>query len=228
MRPSYYAIIPAEVRYDKHLKSSEKLLYGEITCLCNKTGRCWAENQYFASLYDVNKKTVSSWVSNLQKLGYVSVNIEKRDNNKRYLSIKTRHPIYKKMDTYPQKNGGIYNSIYNTKKNNKINIPMEFFIETWNNTFESETVPSIISIKGTRLNHVKKRWEENPTEQFFVDYFKKIHDSDFLSGRSDDWKCSFDWVMNPSNMQKILEGNYNNEEESWLDKLRSRHNENRP
>jgi len=223
VRPSYYAVIPSEVRYDNRLKPSEKLLYGEITCLCNKTGRCWAENQYFANLYDVNKKTVSSWVSNLQRLGYIGVNVDKKQNNKRYLSIKTWAPIHKKMDTYPQKNGGIYNNIYNTKKNNKINIPVEFFIETWNKTFDNESVSNIISIKGTRLNHVKKRWQENPNEKFFVDYFNKIHSSDFLSGRSADWRCSFDWVMNPSNMQKILEGNYNNEEESWLDSLRSKH-----
>lgn len=28
---SYYAIIPANVRYDKRLKPNTKLLYGEIT-----------------------------------------------------------------------------------------------------------------------------------------------------------------------------------------------------
>lgn len=225
MRPSYYAIIPAEVRYDKHLKPSEKLLYGEITCLCNKTGRCWAENQYFANLYDVNKKTVSSWVSNLQRAGYISVKTEVKQNNKRYLSINKWIPHHEKMDTPPQKNGGIYNNIYNNINNNKNNnIPLDFFIETWNQTFENTKIPKVISIKGSRLNHVRKRWEENPDEEFFVNYFKKIHDSDFLSGRSDVWKCSFDWVMNPSNMQKILEDNYANEEQSWLDKLKRKKN----
>ena len=222
MRPSYYAVIPSEVRYDTRLKASEKLLYGEITCLCNKTGRCWAENQYFASLYGVNKKTVSSWVSNLQRCGYVSVNINKEDNNKRHLSIKKLIPIHEKMDTPPQKDGGIYNNIYNNKINNKINIPVDWFIEAWNNTFKDESVPSIISIKGSRLSHVKKRWLENPNEDYFLEYFDKIKQSDFLSGRSDVWKCSFDWVMNPANMQKVLENNYNNEDKNWLDNLRSR------
>ena len=73
-----------------------------------------------------------------------------------------------------------------------------------------------------RLNHVKKRWLENPDEEYLVKYFKKIYDSDFLSGRSDKWKCSFDWVMNPTNMQKILENNYNNDDGDWLDKLRNK------
>ena len=37
-QPNYYAIIPATVRYEKNLKSAEKLLYGEITGLANKSG----------------------------------------------------------------------------------------------------------------------------------------------------------------------------------------------
>ena len=40
-KPNYYAIIPAIVRYDNDLKPNEKLLYGEITALTNKTGACY-------------------------------------------------------------------------------------------------------------------------------------------------------------------------------------------
>ena len=34
----YYAVIPAEVRYDKSLKPNAKLLYGELTSLCSRSG----------------------------------------------------------------------------------------------------------------------------------------------------------------------------------------------
>ena len=43
-KPNYYAIIPAEIRYDKKLTPNSKLLYGEITALANKEGYCWAGN----------------------------------------------------------------------------------------------------------------------------------------------------------------------------------------
>lgn len=69
--PSYYATIPAPVRYDKELKPMEKLLYGEISSLSNQWGFCIAGNSYFAKLYDVDKMTVSRWINKLKKLGYV-------------------------------------------------------------------------------------------------------------------------------------------------------------
>lgn len=45
-----------------------------------------------------------------------------------------------------------------------------------------------------------------------IDYLKKVEDSDFLSGRSGKWRATFDWIINPSNAVKIIEGNYSGEE----------------
>lgn len=51
----------------------------------------------------------------------------------------------------------------------------------------------------------------NPAEMRSV--FERVEKSDFLSGRSGKWDgCSFDWILKPSNWQKILEGNYDNRE----------------
>ena len=44
----------------------------------------------------------------------------------------------------------------------------------------------------------------------FTNVFKKVEQSDFLTGRTGNWRCSFDWVLKPSNWQKISEGNYDN------------------
>lgn len=101
-KPSYYSIIPATVRYDEDLSPNEKLMYGEITSLSNQHGYCWAENRYFAKLYNVHKKTVSSWVSNLEKRGYVGIKLEyvrgtKQVAKRRLYPIDI--PIHEKMDT---------------------------------------------------------------------------------------------------------------------------------
>jgi hypothetical protein len=71
--PSYFAIIPANVRYDKNLKASEKLLYGEISALTNKSGECWASNNYFARLYGVTTQAISKWILNLKNKGYITI-----------------------------------------------------------------------------------------------------------------------------------------------------------
>ena len=71
--PSYYSIIPANVRYDKQLSSSEKLLYSEISALINMHGTCFASNAYFARLYEVSERTVTRWVSSLEKQGHIAL-----------------------------------------------------------------------------------------------------------------------------------------------------------
>ena len=47
-KSNYYAIIPANIRYNKELKFAERLMYGEIIALSNKIGYCYASNKYFA------------------------------------------------------------------------------------------------------------------------------------------------------------------------------------
>lgn len=79
-QPNYYAIIPATVRYDTNLKYAEKLLYGEITALANKNGYCYAQNKYFADLYNVTAVSVSRWISHLQELGYIKTEVIRNEN----------------------------------------------------------------------------------------------------------------------------------------------------
>ena len=72
-KPSFYAILPAYVRYEKRLKPAERLLFAEISALTNKLGYCTASNGYFAELYETKKETVSRWISHLSELGFVKL-----------------------------------------------------------------------------------------------------------------------------------------------------------
>lgn len=125
--PNYFAIIPANVRYDKNLKDKAKLLYGEITALCNKEGVCWAKNEYFADLYDVTKTTVSTLIKNLIDNGYIKSKLIYKEGTKeilnRYLSI-VKNPIKKNL-----KDNNI-NIIINKKEEEK-----EKIIDFYNNNF---------------------------------------------------------------------------------------------
>lgn len=76
--PSFYAVIPATVRYDNELSSSEKLFYAEVTAMSQKEGYCWASNSYFAELYNVKNPTISMWVKSLKEKGHIVVEYERK------------------------------------------------------------------------------------------------------------------------------------------------------
>ena len=72
-KKNYYAIIPADVRYNKNLTANAKLLYGELTALSNKYGYCFASNSYFAELYGVSNTSISKWISDLKANGCINI-----------------------------------------------------------------------------------------------------------------------------------------------------------
>lgn len=112
-KPNYYAIIPANVRYDNELKANEKLLYGEICALANENGCCWATNDYFAQLYDASKETVSRWIKHLADKQYIKIKYFYKDDSKqidkRIITINNNDDfinsvLTKKSIESPQKN----------------------------------------------------------------------------------------------------------------------------
>jgi hypothetical protein len=125
--PNYYAIIPASVRYDKSLTPNAKLLYGEITALCNEKGFCWASNDYFATLYGVSKGSISSWIAQLAKAKYISLQMIYREGSKEILNRYIRlfdDPIPENLNTpIPEKLKDNITSLNNT--NNNIPTPAE-------------------------------------------------------------------------------------------------------
>ena len=104
-RPGYYGILPASIRYNKNLKPMEKIMYSELTALSNKNGYCNATNSYFAELYEVSKNTVSLWISDLEKAGYIKTKLiyEAGTKNIKERRIYISDPITKNNDTYHEK-----------------------------------------------------------------------------------------------------------------------------
>jgi len=132
MKKSYYAVIPAKVRYCQNLKANEKLLYGELTALANEKGFCYASNEYFSKLYSVSKTSISKWISNLETNDFIKLKMIYEDGTKQIkqrriyiapLLKKSSIPIEEKLNTpIEEKLKDIYNIniLYNnnTKKNN--------------------------------------------------------------------------------------------------------------
>ena len=118
IRPGYYAIIPADVRYDDGIPPNAKLLYGEISALIGKDGFCYASNAYFVNLYGFSDPTISRLISQLEKAGYIRRELEKDKTGqvvrrKLYLTVSAPEiqPPIKNDTTLPSKiiGGGIKN-----------------------------------------------------------------------------------------------------------------------
>lgn len=108
--PSFDAVIPAFVRYDSNLSNNAKLLYGEIRALTNAYGFCWASNEYFAALYQVDVRTIKRWLENLENAGHIVQTKERDDETHKLvriirLAFPAQEEPSKKMDKNVQKNG---------------------------------------------------------------------------------------------------------------------------
>lgn len=111
-RPGYYAVIPADVRYDDRIPANAKLLYGEISALISKDGFCFAANQYFADIYGLTPVTVARLISKLEDAGYIKRELEKDQTGqvvrrKLFLSVSVPdvQPL-NNFDNTPQQNCG--------------------------------------------------------------------------------------------------------------------------
>lgn len=72
-KPAYWAILPADVRYDPDLPDKAKLLYAEISSLTSETGFCWASNAYFCRLFEMADRTLQRNLRALEAKGYIRI-----------------------------------------------------------------------------------------------------------------------------------------------------------
>ncbi len=161
--PSYYAIIPACVRYDENLIPSAKLLYGEITALCNEKGFCWATNQYFADLYKVSVVTISKWISNLCKCGHIDVGLEISPNGtERKISIVEVGHKEKFMPGVKEKDGGAQRKV---KEGHKEKFIQNTTVNTTSNNTEAELL-----FKSEEFKTSWQEWEKYRKERRLSKY----------------------------------------------------------
>lgn len=200
MEPNYYAIIPADIRYNKSLKSSAKLMYGEITALCNRDGYCWAGNEYFADLYQVSKETVSRWISQLEEFGYIGVLLMKSEGNKRKITID------KKINSYRQKDQDLL-----IKKSRPID-------EKINSIEDNITINNTINREGKALAFLE---QDSPSEyENFLMRFKK----EFKEKEFEKFKELFDCKVEEEGLEyttKIISNRLIRFAINYLDKLQN-------
>ena len=165
---SYYAIIPATVRYDERLSANSKLLYGEITALTNEKGYCWASDTYFADLYNVGKSTIQNWLRSLEQNGYITREVVYEEGTKKIIQRQIKlvvHPIPNNEHTLCQKNGIPY-----TKK---MVYPMP---NNWrDNNTSNNTINNTLEYKKTNKKEkdFEELWKLYPNKKGKINAYKK-------------------------------------------------------
>lgn len=94
-------------------------------------------------------------------------------------------------------------------KNKKEKIDCVKFVGFWNKSVENTRVPQIKKLADARRNTLCARMSTYGKKAIF-EAVEKIPKSDFLSGRANDFKATFDWIFGPKNFPKVLDGNYDN------------------
>ena len=200
--PGYYGILPANVRYDKNLKPMEKIMYSELTALCNKNGYCNATNSYFAELYEVSKNTVSLWISDLEKAGYLKTKLiyEVGTKNIKERRIYIADPITKNNDTPITKNCEDNNTSINntrliiTNNNNLENIienqeQKEKVVINSNGALQQE-IKMLLGVRKIKVFDIIKL--NKPIERIkeVIDYCNKNNKADgyLFKALRDDWE----------------------------------------
>ena len=89
------------------------------------------------------------------------------------------------------------------------------------NSMLSPPLPKVMTISDSRKSAIKARIAEHGVDKIDA-VLENVKNSKFLKGETDNgWKCYFDWIFNPRNFVKILEGNYADTRSNYSEKQRA-------
>lgn len=94
----------------------------------------------------------------------------------------------------------------NVNENVKEIINYQEIVDLYNNTCVS--LPRVSALSDSRKKSIRARLKKYSVEDL-KKAFLMAERSDFLKGANNrNWSANFDWIMNDTNMAKILDGNY--------------------
>jgi hypothetical protein len=225
IKTNYFRVLTATIMYDKTLNPIEKLLYAEITGLLEATGECFASNQYFSKIFDRNESSVSTILHKLEKKGYITINVDRKNNNKRTIFLsepllknqntsfeKSKEPLLKNQKSYIYNNRDIITE-YNKEKINKKEKQIEKQ-EIENNDFE----------EIWKLYKLRAKGKEGTKKQANKSFKKYEHDINDLKAKINEYFNFIDITTTDTFNQTKMMSTWLNQEcfnEDWIGKLES-------
>lgn len=196
----------------------EKIVLVEIDSLDSVDG-CYCSNEYLAEFCQCTERKISSTISKLISLGYIVV--ESFDGRKRIL--RSRLEETSRLDRKNFKADGDIHYISNNIDNNitlskdrVCSTDVQRVIDEWNN------LPSVRKITKLMPTTIRYKLLMARIKDYGVDNIlraiENIRSSSFLLGDNrKNWQITFDWFVKPNNFPKVLDGNYENRDDSKKD-----------
>jgi hypothetical protein len=220
--------IPAGIWENKKLSLMEKLFFVEIDSLDGTNG-CYASNDYFSKFFELSKNRCTEIIKALEKKGLISIELlrepGKKNISKRILRVldrsnrgysENRDRGIRKIDGGYSENREENNTLDNNTRDNNTkdkrilsNDNIQKAKISWNEIANEFNLPLIEKIDGKRLSNLKARIKKYDIETV-LSVMQKIRDSDFLQGKKNDFRATFDFFITASSFEKIRDGNYNN------------------
>ena len=116
-----FITVSIEIMHDKNLNQSQKFILAEIEQLSQLDKGCFASNGHFSDLIGITKENVSRNINELEKMGYIAIEIKKGSrNHTRIITLTTlvrppyqnsKTPLLKQQETKGIKQSNITNNI---------------------------------------------------------------------------------------------------------------------
>lgn len=194
--------------------------------------------KFSAKKYKLSKSIISTYLTELVDEGLLEV-IQKGSNNNNSASL-YRITTYKKArtgngtETRTDNRTDKYSNFNGLDITNRTDVRTDIKTENWNSkkelikrinkkelyseiveqfNFTCNRLPKVIKITDKRKKSIDSRIKEYNQETIYK-VFDMVASNKFLNGDNDrGWKADFDWLLNPNNFIKVLEGKYNNQEQ---------------
>lgn len=134
-----------------------------------------------------------------------------RDKQKLEIEDKTLHNVSVTLNRNVEKELEIEKD---KEKDKKEKLDYDFIVNKFNEKCIS--LPKVTILSEKRKKAMDRVFiKETVIDINYLDtLFDKVESSDFLTGRKTNWKANFDWLMNPTNIAKVIDGNYSNNTEA--------------
>lgn len=228
--------IPAEIYENQEISWLQKILWCEIQALSG-SDCCYASNAHFAKHLGISEINVSKHIAVLKKQGLIEIlSFDGRVRKMKAVLSKSINQDYQNHQVCLIENDkALYNDeIVNINKKTRINkvntvksdnFESEKAKNIWNTIAQRWGLAEIRTLTEERKKKLKLRLKEQnmSLEQFFDEIRTAIEDSPFLRGKKwheiighpndsywedVDWRADFDFFLQPSSLQKAIEGKY--------------------